>query len=129
LKQGEEKELVKVLSDYRSKYDEFDKAMKKSRETFKKFEHEIKNYNKHITLLEKQKNELLNKAVAAPKKNKNKKKKNIVQEEKEDEVQETEELLIQKWEEEKAALIKERDDIKQLCSEYQVQIEKKKQGE
>ena len=45
LKTEEEKELAKVLVDYRKKYEEFNKAMKKSRETFKTYEGEIKNLN------------------------------------------------------------------------------------
>ena len=45
IKTQEEKELAKVLADYRKKYDEFSKAMKKSRETFKTYEGEIKNLN------------------------------------------------------------------------------------
>ena len=38
IKGNEEKELLKVFNDYKSKYDEFDKAIKKSRDTFKKYE-------------------------------------------------------------------------------------------
>jgi len=45
IKTQEEKELAKVLADYRKKYEEFNKAMKKSRETFKTYEGEIKNLN------------------------------------------------------------------------------------
>ena len=45
LKLNEEKELVKVLNDYKKKYDEFSKAMKKSKDTFKMYETEIKNMN------------------------------------------------------------------------------------
>ena len=45
LKQVEEHELAKVLADYKKKHDEFSKAMKKSRETFKIYEGEIKNMN------------------------------------------------------------------------------------
>jgi hypothetical protein len=36
---------VRVLADYRKKHDEFAKAMKKSRDTFKVYEGEIKNMN------------------------------------------------------------------------------------
>ena len=45
IKGEEERELTKVLADYRKKYEEFNKAMKKSRETFKVYEGEIKNLN------------------------------------------------------------------------------------
>jgi phage-related tail protein len=44
----EEKELAKVLSDYKKKYDEFSKAMKKSKDTFKLYEQEIKTMNNKI---------------------------------------------------------------------------------
>lgn len=47
--------MVKVLSDYRGKYDEFEKSMKKAKETFKKYEKEIKQMNQKITALEAQK--------------------------------------------------------------------------
>lgn len=48
IKQEEEVELVKVLADYKKKYDEFSKAMKKSRDTFKVYEGEIKNMNQRV---------------------------------------------------------------------------------
>ena len=67
MKQTEEKELEKVLVDYKGKYQEFDRAMKKSRETFKKYELEIKNLDKIIAKHEATKREL--------NKKKNKKKK------------------------------------------------------
>jgi hypothetical protein len=43
IKRDEETELKKVLEDYKKKHEEFSKAMKKSRETFKVYEGEIKN--------------------------------------------------------------------------------------
>jgi len=49
----EEKEYVRLLADYKGKYDDFEKSMKKSRDTFKKYEAEIKIMNKRITELEK----------------------------------------------------------------------------
>jgi hypothetical protein len=45
LKIEEEKELVKVFNDYKKKYDEFSKAMKKSKDTFKMYENEVKSMN------------------------------------------------------------------------------------
>jgi SMC interacting uncharacterized protein involved in chromosome segregation len=56
LKQNEEKELVKVLTDYKQKHEEFSKAMKKSRETFRMYEGEIKNLTSRaneLTLIKK----------------------------------------------------------------------------
>ena len=37
-RQKEEEEMKKVYTEYKSKYEEFDRAMKKSRDTFKKYE-------------------------------------------------------------------------------------------
>lgn len=48
MKLGEEKELIKMLNDYKIKYDDFDSAMKKSRKTYKRYEEEIRNLNKRI---------------------------------------------------------------------------------
>ena len=48
LKIEEEKELIKVFNDYKKKYDEFSKAMKKSRDTFKMYETEVKSMNNKI---------------------------------------------------------------------------------
>ena len=59
IKEGEEKELQKVLADYRKKHDEFSKAMKKSRETFKVYEGEVKNMNQRVQDLQQIKKKLL----------------------------------------------------------------------
>lgn len=48
IKLNEEKELVKVHNDYKKKHEEFAKAMKKSKETFKVYEGEVKNMNSRI---------------------------------------------------------------------------------
>ena len=52
IKQEEEKELIKVLADYKQKYDEFSKAMKKSRDTFRMYEGEVKNLNSRVNELQ-----------------------------------------------------------------------------
>jgi hypothetical protein len=49
---------VKVLNDYKKKYEEFSKAMKKSKDTFKMYESEIKNMNSRVIELQKTKKEL-----------------------------------------------------------------------
>lgn len=59
LKGEEEVELVRVLADYKKKHDEFSKAMKKSRETFKVYEGEIKNMNQRAQELASLKKKLL----------------------------------------------------------------------
>ena len=41
-KRNEEKELIKILKDYRGKYTEFEKATKKTKEYYKNFEKEIR---------------------------------------------------------------------------------------
>ena len=59
MKQNEEKELVKVLTDYKQKHEEFSKAMKKSRETFRMYEGEIKNLTSRANELTQMKKKLL----------------------------------------------------------------------
>lgn len=59
IKQEEEKELVKVLADYKQKHDEFSKAMKKSRDTFRLYEGEVKNLNSRCNNLQQDKDKLL----------------------------------------------------------------------
>jgi peptidoglycan hydrolase CwlO-like protein len=44
--------LTKVLTDYKQKHDEFSKAMKKSRETFRMYEGEIKNLTSRVNDLQ-----------------------------------------------------------------------------
>lgn len=58
IKQNEEKELIKVHGDYKKKYDEFESTMKKTRQGLKTCENEIKERNKKITIMEKQKKEM-----------------------------------------------------------------------
>lgn len=41
-KQNEEKELLKILKEYRTKYAEFEKATKKTKDYYKNFEKEIR---------------------------------------------------------------------------------------
>lgn len=48
VKEAEEKELQKVLADYKKKHEEFTKAMKKSKETFRVYENEVKNMNQRV---------------------------------------------------------------------------------
>lgn len=59
IKQQEEKELVNVHSEYKKKHDEFAKAMKKSKDTFKVYEGEIKNMNARISDLQKEKKKIM----------------------------------------------------------------------
>lgn len=54
-KKEEEKELLKILKDYRQKFQEFDKANKKTRDYYKNFEKEIRQLDAKKKELEKQK--------------------------------------------------------------------------
>lgn len=45
-KQEEEKELTKVMNDYKTRFNEFDKSMKQSRKTLTAYEKEISNMNR-----------------------------------------------------------------------------------
>ena len=94
VKQEEEKELVKVLNDYKKKYEEFSKAMKKSKETFKMYENEIKNMNNRIQELQKTK-----KTLTKGKKH-NENKDDIVK------------SMITSWEIEKENYNKEKEELK-----------------
>lgn len=70
IKAEEEVELVRVLADYKKKHDEFAKAMKKSRDTFKVYEGEIKNMNSRANDLIQLKKKLLEGSAGAGKKKK-----------------------------------------------------------
>ena len=59
IKQNEEKELVKVLTDYKQKHEDFSKAMKKSRDTFRMYEGEIKNLTSRVNELNQIKKKLM----------------------------------------------------------------------
>ena len=52
-KKEEEKELLKILKDYRQKFQEFDKANKKTRDYYKNFEKEIRQLDAKRKELEK----------------------------------------------------------------------------
>jgi chromosome segregation ATPase len=58
MKIEEEKNLLEILKDYKAKYGEFDKSMKKSRDTFKQFTKEIKMLDANIKLQEQEKTKL-----------------------------------------------------------------------
>jgi hypothetical protein len=60
VKLNEEKELLKILADYKAKYTEFDKSMKMSRDTFKNYDKELKKMDIRIKDLEKIKKERIN---------------------------------------------------------------------
>lgn len=58
IKQREEKELLAVYKDYKDKYEQFVKALKKGKDSFKVFEQEIRALNSRIQQLQKQKKDL-----------------------------------------------------------------------
>lgn len=58
------------MADYKKKHDEFAKAMKKSRDTFKVYEGEIKNMNSRANDLIQLKKKLLEGSAGAGKKKK-----------------------------------------------------------
>lgn len=105
---NEEKELVKVFNDYKSKHDEFAKAMKKSKETFKMYEGEIKNMNVRIQDLQKLKKDLVGggtkKKPAQP----------ITMQQVED--------MSNQWQSEKEALAKVKEELSGECSKLQEEI-------
>lgn len=70
MKSTEEQELVKILNDYREKFSGMEKALNKSRSTFKAYDKQLKALETQVKNLTQEKEKL-----AAPKKS-NKKKKN-----------------------------------------------------
>ena len=114
IKMEEEKELVKVFNDYKKKHDEFSKAMKKSKDTFKVYEQEIKNMNARIQDLLKTKKTIQGK----------KKQTAAASQAKEKELEE----VAARWNEEKEKMTQEREMLKQMCSEIQEQIKAVKDG-
>lgn len=48
-KKEEEKELSKVMNDYKFRFNEFDKSMKQSKKTLQAYEKEIAGMNRQIT--------------------------------------------------------------------------------
>ena len=115
IKIEEEKELVKVYNDYKKKYEEFSKSMKRSKDTFKVYETEIRGMNSKIQEMQKMKKQL----------NEKKGKKGAANEANPSE----EATKIQGlWEQEKEVLAKEREDLKQQCQELQEQIKAIKEG-
>jgi len=54
-KQKEEEDLFKILQDYREKYGQMDKALGKSRLSFKQYDKQIKLLDQQIQLLQQQK--------------------------------------------------------------------------
>lgn len=128
MKQDEEKELTKVLTDYKQKHDEFSKAMKKSRETFRMYEGEIKNLTSRVNELQQIKKKLMGvntqtsngggKKSAAAKKHAN-------QEQAALENPFTEvayEKMQSEWTAEKEAMNKEKEELMQVCKEMQDKI-------
>ena len=58
-KKGEEEQLVKVLDDYKERFQEFDKSIKQSKKTLVQYEKEVGNMNRTINQLKSQKQEVI----------------------------------------------------------------------
>lgn len=128
LKAEEEVQLESVLGEYKKKHDEFSKAMKKSRETFKVYEGEIKNMNQRALELTQMKKKLLGEVSGGGGGKKKGKaaanKAPIDLEAKEAEVQK----LQGDWINDKEALLKEKTELMQVCKELQDTIKALKEG-
>lgn len=112
IKKTEEKELLKVLNEYKSKYDEFAKAMKKSKDTFKMYEQEIKNMNQKVLELQKMKKDLMSGVSGGSKKNKkNKNKDENMIEYSAEQFNQKGEKTLEEWTVEKANLMKEKEEL------------------
>ena len=108
VKEGEEKELQRVLADYKKKHDEFSKAMKKSKDTFRVYEAEIKNMNHRVLELQQIKKKLL-----GDKKGKKGATESIGASAKEAEI----EKITSEWNAEKESLNKEKEELMAQCKE------------
>jgi hypothetical protein len=127
LKQNEEKELVKVLTDYKQKHEEFSKAMKKSRETFRMYEGEIKNLTSRANELTLMKKKLMGmnphpQASGGGKKGKQHKVEQQVVADSNPYSEEAYEKMQSEWNAEKEMLNKEKEELMQMCKEMQDQI-------
>ena len=124
LKQNEEKELVKVLTDYKQKHEEFSKAMKKSRETFRMYEGEIKNLTSRVNELTQMKKRLM--GINSHPQAGGKKGKRVEQQQQvvaeNPYTEEAYEKMQSEWNAEKEALNKEKEELMQMCKEMQDQI-------
>ena len=96
----EEKELVKVYNDYKKKYEEFSKSMKRSKDTFKVYETEIRGMNSKIQEMQRLKKQL------SEKKGKKGSSGNDAN------ASEEANKLLSQWEQEKEVLAKDREDLK-----------------
>ena len=101
-----------MLADYKKKHDEFAKAMKKSKETFRVYEGEVKNMNQRVMDLQQLKKKLLE--VGGEKK-KGKKAPTIDVSVKEAEI----DKMQNDWNNEKEALMKEKEELMASCKELQ----------
>jgi hypothetical protein len=100
LKEKEEEELVKVLKDYKAKFNEFEKATKKTAASQKTMEKELKLFINSSEKLSREKTQTI---------------KRIGFEDGEVAEQQIKEIS-EKWEAEKETLEKERDRLKDLCA-------------
>ncbi len=123
IKQEEEKELTKVLTDYKQKHDEFSKAMKKSRETFRMYEGEIKNLTSRVNDLQQLKRTRMGIAQSSGGGKKGAKKQAALEQAAESQfTEEAYQKMLNEWNAEKEAMNKEKEELMQLCKEMQDKI-------
>ena len=101
--------------------------MKKSRETFKVYEGEIKNMNQRVQELSQLKKQLLGvKETTGNKKKKGEAAQQLMPDPAEREAQI--EKMLAEWNAEKEALAKEKEELMQTCKELQDKIKEIKEG-
>jgi len=110
IKVGEEKELLKVLKDYKAKYVELEKHTKQSAKNTRQFEKEVKSLHNTKKKLEGQKKVFLESAGGID-----------VDDPNNSEIQEIE----KEWETAKAKILEEREQLKERCAQLNVQIKAK----
>ena len=119
-KKEEEKELLKILKDYRQKFTEFDKANRKTREYYKNFEKEIRALDQKKKDLERQK-EVFEQKSSSKKSGKKAQASNELQHEEINKLQKD-------WEDQKAAILADQSSLKEQCALLQEQIKAKQKA-
>lgn len=125
MKKKEEEDLLNILTDYKEKYGSMDKALGKSRQSFKQYEKQIKQLEASIQAHRNEKAKFLQKSQQQKKKKKGQQK----AEEKEVNWQEMLQKMSADWQAEKAALEAERDQVKADCGVIQELIKKQESVE
>lgn len=127
-KLNEQKELLKILKDYKQKYTEFEKATKKTKDYYKNFEKEIRQLDVKRKDLQKIKSQLEQKTSQGKKKGKGAKSSGNDQAAKQEAEDKEVEDMRKNWLAQKDNMAKERETLKAECADLQAKIKAKKEA-